>query len=152
MVEKSRIEKPGIEMSFKLIVRGHFNPGLFNHEPSNPGFFNPALGVEKLKVEKSGVEKSVVEMFIVENPGLKGLGFKSPGLKCPSTFGKVTSYLAKLDYTNYFWTLFDLRIFIFDLFGPHWSVLFGKLLLVIILVKKNFYSIRLFLQKKSGIF
>ena len=86
-------------------------------------------------------------MFIVENPGLKGLGLKSswlkssglksPGLKCPLTFGKITSYLAKLDYANYFWTLFDLRIFIFDLFGPYWSILFGKILLVIILVKKN---------------
>ena len=81
-------------------------------------------------------------MFIVENPGLKGLGLKSsglksPGLKCPLTFGKITSYLAKLDYTNYFWTLFDLRIFIFDLFGPYWSILFGKPVLVIILAKKN---------------
>ena len=66
-------------------------------------------------------------------------------------FGKITSYLAKLDYTNHFWTLFDLRIFIFDLFGPYWSILFGKLVLVIILVKKILLNQVIF-EKKIVVF
>ena len=62
-VEKSGVETSGVVLSFKLIVRGHFNPGLFNHELSNPRlfnheFFNPRL----FMVEKSGVERSGVEM------------------------------------------------------------------------------------------
>ena len=57
-VEKSVVEKPGVEMSFKLIVRGHFN-----HEPLNPGFFNPALGVEKPKeVCNRGVACSLLKL------------------------------------------------------------------------------------------
>ena len=38
MVEKSRIEKPGIEMSFKLIVRGHFNPDFSTPDLLIPDF------------------------------------------------------------------------------------------------------------------
>ena len=55
MVEKSGVEKSGVEMSFNLIERSHFNPGLVNHK-----FLNH--GAEKFMVEKSGVEKSGVEM------------------------------------------------------------------------------------------
>ena len=55
----------------------------------------------------------------------------SPGFGRPCS-SKITSNLAKLDYTSYFWIFSDLRIFIFDLFGPYWSILFGKRLL-----KKN---------------
>ena len=64
MVEKCGVEGSGVEMSSKLIVRGHFNPvhfnprpfnpGFFNHELSNPGFFNPRLGVESSGVEAWG--------------------------------------------------------------------------------------------------
>ena len=32
-------------------LRGLFNPGLFKHELSNSGFFNPRIGVEKFMVE-----------------------------------------------------------------------------------------------------
>ena len=108
--------------------------------------------VGKFMIEKSGVEKSGLRSLGLKSSWLKSLGLessllKSPGLKCPSTFGKITSYLAKLDYTNYFWTLFDLRIFIFDLFGPYWSILFGKLVLVIILVKKILLNQVIFKKK-----
>ena len=36
--------------------------GVENHELSNPGFFNPRLGVGKSSVEKSRVGKFMVEM------------------------------------------------------------------------------------------
>ena len=54
MVEMSGVEKSGVKMSFKLIVRADF--------------FNPVaqkLMVEKFKIEKSGVEMSRVEQFMV---------------------------------------------------------------------------------------
>ena len=54
MVEMSGVEKSGVKMSFKLIVRAEF--------------FNPVaqkLMVEKFKIEKSGVEMSRVEKFMV---------------------------------------------------------------------------------------
>ena len=53
-------------MMVSTLVKGHFNPGLFNHELSNPGLFNHEFlnnGVEKFMVEKSGVEKSGSEMI-----------------------------------------------------------------------------------------
>ena len=78
MVEKFRIEKSGfekseVEMSFKLKVRGNFNPGLFNHRLFNHELFNPKSGVEKsgvgkFMVEKSGVEKTRVGKFMVKIP------------------------------------------------------------------------------------
>ena len=54
-----------------IVVEGHSNPGLFNHELSSPWLLNPRLfnhelfnheflnhGVEKFMVEKFGVEMS----------------------------------------------------------------------------------------------
>ena len=77
-------------------VEGHFNPGLFNHELSNPGlfkprlfnhelsntgFFNPIHGVEKCGVEKSGVEKFMVEKSGVEMSGVGKFIVKKSGVE-----------------------------------------------------------------------
>ena len=62
-VEKSKVEKFGVEMSFTLLERWHFNPGHFS-----PRLFNHELfihTVQKFMVKKSGVDMSF-------NP-LKGL-------------------------------------------------------------------------------
>jgi hypothetical protein len=68
--------KVGVEMSFNLLERWHFNPGLFNprlfnHEFFNHEFFNPM--VQKFMVEKSGVERSGVEAWGLKRPGLRCL-------------------------------------------------------------------------------
>jgi hypothetical protein len=43
------VEKSGVEMSFKLKVRGHFNPGLFNPRLFNHELFNPMVQNSWLK-------------------------------------------------------------------------------------------------------
>ena len=65
-VLKFRFDKSGVEMSFKLLERGYFNPRMFNPELFNPmvqKFMVAKSGVEKLMVEKSGVERSGVEAW-----------------------------------------------------------------------------------------
>ena len=62
MVEKSGVEGSGVEMSFKIIVRGHFNP---------------RLGVEKFMHEKTGVEESGVGKFMVEKSEVERFGFET---------------------------------------------------------------------------
>ena len=59
-IEKFMVEKSGVEMSFNILERWHFNSRLLNHE-----LFNPMVQkfmVENFSVEKSGVERSGVEM------------------------------------------------------------------------------------------
>ena len=56
MVEKFKVEKSGVDMSFKLIVKGYLNPGLFN--PMVQKFM-----VEKFMIEKSGVENHNLPLF-----------------------------------------------------------------------------------------
>ena len=69
MVEKSGVEKSGVEISSPYQLKGHFNHGLFN----------PRLGVEKSRVEKfmvekSGVGKSRVGKFTVDKSGVEAWG------------------------------------------------------------------------------
>ena len=58
---------PGL-FNHELSNPRHFNPRLFNHELFNPGLSNPKSGVEnsgdgKFMVEKSGVERSGIEVW-----------------------------------------------------------------------------------------
>ena len=56
MVEKSGVETSGVEMSFNLLERCHFNPMVQK-------FLVEKSGVENFMVEKSGVERSGVETW-----------------------------------------------------------------------------------------
>jgi hypothetical protein len=66
------VEKSGVEKSFNLPERWHFNPGLFNHE-----LFSPM--VQKFMVEKSGVKKLMVEKSGVEWSGVEAWGWNVQG-------------------------------------------------------------------------
>ena len=97
------VEKSGVEISSLQEVNGHFNPkpfkpGLFDHELSNPGFFNPrrslglksswlkSLGLKGLGL-KLGFEKSRVEMpfnqkvCIMQNKTLRSTSMQKKNLK-----------------------------------------------------------------------
>ena len=70
MAEKSGFEKFRVEISFNLIERIHFNPGLFN-----PRIFNH----ERFK--NSWLKSPGLKSSWFKSLGLKILGLKSPGLK-----------------------------------------------------------------------
>ena len=78
-----------ISNSFKLVVRGHFNPWLFNPILFNHELFNPMVQkfkvekfmIEKSGVEKSGFEKSGVENFMVEKSGVGKFMVEKSGIE-----------------------------------------------------------------------
>ena len=82
MLERSWVERSGDEMSFKLIVRLHFNPWLFTPDLSTPDFwtFQPrslkSLGLRSLGLKISWLESLGLESSLLKSPGLKGLGLK----------------------------------------------------------------------------
>ena len=65
----------GVEMSFNLLERWHFNPKLFKPWLYNRELFNPM--VQKFMVEKSPVEKFMVEKSSVERSRVEAWGEKS---------------------------------------------------------------------------
>ena len=70
-VEKFMVEKSVVEMSFNLLERWHFNPGLFNPRLFNHDFFNPM--VQKFMVQKSKVDMSFNHFYTVLTNPYQGL-------------------------------------------------------------------------------